>query len=260
MHAHLSAVGLIVLASGVVPSAQSDAVDRPRFDVVSVKPNKNSENVIRFQIQPGGRLVIVDIPVKQLIRAAYTLQLYQIVDAPSWTESERFDITGITARELNDGATWRPEGQYALVQLLMQSLLADRFNFRAHFEARQGQVYALVRDETRRPTNTLTPTRVPCGNSCGMKVGSGSLSARGVQLPQLAELLSQITGRVVTDATGLAGEFDIELRWTPESQPAGNEAPSIFTAVSEQLGLRLDARRGPIRMLVIDSVDRPTSD
>src|SRR5687768_7025490 len=141
MNSHL-AVGVMVLASVAAAGAQSNPVDRPKFDVVSVKPNKNSENVIRFEIQPGGRLVVVDIPVKQLIRAAYTLQLYQIVDAPAWTESERFDITGVTSRELNDGAvfaTWRPDGQYALVQLMVQSLLADRFNLRAHFEERQGQ-------------------------------------------------------------------------------------------------------------------------
>jgi uncharacterized protein (TIGR03435 family) len=93
-----------------------------------------------------------------------------------------------------------------------------------------------------------------------MKVGAGTLTARGVPLPQLAELLSQITGRLVTDATGLVGDFHFDLRWTPESQPAADDAPSIFTALPEQLGLRLDARRGPVRMLVIDSVDRPTSD
>jgi uncharacterized protein (TIGR03435 family) len=259
MNTYLLTVAVVVLWSAAIAGGQSDG-DRPAFDVVSVKPNKIGDNVIQFQVQPGGRLVVVDIPLKQFIRAAFTLQLYQILDAPSWTESERFDITGVTSRQLNDGATWRPEGQYALVQLMMQSLLADRFNLRAHFEERQGQVYALVRDEARRSTSTLTPTRVPCGTSCGMKVGSGTLTARGVQLPQLAELLSQITGRVVTDASGLVGDFDIDLRWTPEPQSTGDDVPSIFTALPEQLGLRLEARRGPIKMLVIDSVDRPTSD
>ena len=259
-HVRTVTVAFFVLASAAGARAQSGDAQRPRFDVASVKPNKSGEGVIRFAIQPGGRVTATDIPLKQLIRAAYTLQLYQIVDAPSWTESECFDITAATDRELRDGTTWSPGGQYALVQLMMQSLLADRFNFRAHFEQRQGQVYALVRDETQRPTSNLTPTKVPCGTACGMKIGSGTLTARGAPLPQLAELLSQITGRVVTDATGLVGDFDIDLRWTPESQPAANDAPSIFTALPEQLGLRLEARRGPIRMLVIDSVDRPTSD
>lgn len=251
-------VAPLLLASAAVAWAQSDA-DRPRFDVASVKQNKNSEGVIRFAIQPGGRFAATDIPLKQLIRAAYTLQLYQIVDAPSWTESERFDITAVTDRELREDTTWAPGGKYALVQLMMQSLLADRFNFRAHFEERQGQVYALVIDEKARAAKGLAPAK-PCGADCGMKIGSGTLRAPNVELPLLAELLSQLTGRPVTDATGLAGNFEINLRWTPESQEATADAPSLFTALPEQLGLRLDARRGPIRMLVVDSVDRPTAD
>lgn len=259
MAATIRVIALLVLAATIVRAQSSDA-ERPRFDVASVKPNTNSEGVIRFAIQPGGRLVATDIPVKQLVRAAYTLQLYQIVDAPSWTESERFDITAVTERELReDNVTWSPGGKYALVQLMMQSLLAERFNFRAHFEERQGQVYALVLDDTDRAAKGLAPAR-PCGTDCGMQIGSGSLRAPNVELPLLAELLSQLTGRPVTDATGLAGAFAITLRWTPESQEANSDAPSLFTALQEQLGLRLDARRGPIRMLVIDSVNRPTPD
>jgi len=258
MSVSIRAVVLVLIATAVTVRAQSDA-ERPRFDVASVKPNKNSEGVIRFAVQPGGRMVLTDIPVKQLIRAAYTLQLYQIVDAPPWTESERFDITGVTERELRDNLTWSPGGTYALVQLMMQSLLADRFSFRAHFEERQGQVYALVLDDNERAAKGLAPAK-PCGADCAMQIGSGTLRAPNVELPLLAELLSQLTGRPVTDETGLAGSFEVNLRWTPESQEATSDAPSLFTALPEQLGLRLDARRGPIRMLVIDSVDRPTAD
>ena len=259
MSVSIRAVALVLIATAVTVRAQSADAERPRFDVASVKPNKNSEGVIHFAVQPGGRMVLTDIPVKQLIRAAYTLQLYQIVDAPPWTESERFDITGVTERELRDNLTWSPGGTYALVQLMMQSLLADRFSFRAHFEERQGQVYALVLDDKERAVKGLAPAK-PCGADCAMQIGSGTLRAPNVELPLLAELLSQLTGRPVTDETGLAGSFEVNLRWTPESQEATSDAPSLFTALPEQLGLRLDARRGPIRMLVIDSVDRPTAD
>lgn len=250
---------LIVFASSAALYAQSSDVARPRFEVASVKPNKSSEGVIRLDIQPGGRFAAIDIPLKQFIRAAYTLQLYQIVDAPSWVESERFDITAVTDRELRENTTWRPGGEYALVQLMMQSLLADRFNFRAHFEERQTQVFALVRGERAREAKGFTPAK-PCGTDCSMQIGAGTLRAPNVRLPEFAELLSQLTGRLVTDATGLAGAFEINLRWTPESQEATSDAPSLFTALPEQLGLRLETRRGPVRMLVIDSVDRPTSD
>jgi uncharacterized protein (TIGR03435 family) len=250
-------IAFIALASTIVPAQPAD-IERPRFDVASVKTNRNSEGVIRFAIQPGGRFVATDIPLKQLIRAAYTLQLYQIVDAPSWTESERFDVTGVTERDLQDNTPWSPGEKYALVQLMMQSLLADRFNVRAHFEERETQVYALVRDERGRAAQGLKPAK-EC-TDCRMQIAAGTLRAPNVQLPLFAELLSQLTGRLVTDATGLDGAFEINLRWTPEGQEATSDAPSLFTALPEQLGLRLDARRGPMRMLVIDSVDRPTPD
>ena len=250
-------VVILVLAATATVAAQSPSIDRLKFDVASVKPNKSGEGVIRLDIQPGGRFVMTDVPLKQFIRAAYTLQLYQIVDAPSWLESERFDISAVSSRDLREGTTWKPGSQFAPVQLMMQSLLADRFNFRAHFEERQTQVYALVRDE--RAAKGLTPAK-PCGTNCSMQIGSGTLKAPNVRLPEFAELLSQLTGRLVTDASGLEGAFEINLRWTPESQEATSDAPSIFTALPEQLGLRLDARRGPVRMLVIDSVDRPTAD
>jgi uncharacterized protein (TIGR03435 family) len=250
---------LIVVAAAATAVAQSADPERPRFEVASIKSNKTSGGVIGFAIQPGGRLVATDIPLKQFIRAAYTLQLYQIVDAPSWTESERFDITAVSERELREDTTWNPDGKFALVQLMMQSLLADRFNLRAHFEERQGQVYALVIDDEERAKKGLAPAK-PCTTDCAMQIGAGTLKAPNVELPMLAELLSQLTGRPVTDATGRSGTFEIHLRWTPESQEATADAPSLFTALPEQLGLRLDPRRGPVRMLVIDSVDRPAAD
>src|SRR5687768_1059814 len=205
---------MVVLALVVADGAQSANEERSKFDVTSVKPNKSGGGVIGLSIQPGGRVIATDIPLKQLIRAAFTLQLYQIVDGPSWIESERFDVTAVTGRELREPATWTPGGQFATVQLMLQSLLVDRFNFRAHFEEREGPVYALVRDTAGR--STLTPAKTPCTSACGMRVGSGTLTARGVPLPQLAELLSQITGRLVTDVTGLVGDFDFDLRWMPE--------------------------------------------
>ena len=208
----IRAIALIVFASVTVVGAQS--AERPKFDVASVKLNNSREGVIRFAIQPGGRFVATDIPLKQLIRAAYTLQLYQIVEAPSWTESERFDITAVTGRELSETTT---PSRWSCSRYLQS------FHFRAHFEEREGH-YALVRDNTERPGLDLTPAKGPCGSECGMRIGAGTLAARGVPLLQLAELLSQVTGRLVTDATGLAGDFDIDLRWTPESQPTANDA------------------------------------
>src|SRR5215218_6933140 len=127
----------LVLTTTVVAS-QSNSDQRPTFDVVSVKPNKSGDTAMQMDFQPGGRLVVSNIPLKQFIRAAYTLQLYQVADAPSWVDSERFDITAISERDLAGPTVWNP-GQFAPLQLMMQALLADRFGMRAHTEPREAQ-------------------------------------------------------------------------------------------------------------------------
>lgn len=232
---------------------------RPRFEVVSVKPHRSDETPIRLDVQPGGRVLAVNIPVKQLIRAAYTLQAYQIVNAPGWTDSERFDITGIADREIATTAQWKP-GTFAPIQLLLQSLLADRFSLKAHSEMRPSQVYALVQDAGTGRSPGLAATKEKCAASCGARIAHGSLVWRDAPLAQFAELLSQLTGKVVTDETGLTGTFDIDLRWNPDLQQASSDAPSIFTAVQEQLGFRLEPRRGSVSVLVIDSIQSPSPD
>ena len=245
----------VLCALTVAGAAQQPA---PKFDVVSVKPNKSGETALRLDVQPGGRFMAVNMPLKQFIRAAYTLQLYQIADAPAWVDSERFDIVALTERDLMAPIVWTP-GQYAPMQLMMQAVLADRFKMVAHIEEREAQGYALV---LRSPASTgkLLPAKVPCTPNCGMKIASGTVSAHDVPLPQFAELLSQLTGRRVIDSTGLTGNFDFDAQWAPESQQPVSDAPSLFTALQEQLGLRLDPRRVPTPMLVIDSVERPSPD
>jgi bla regulator protein blaR1 len=252
---------LLILTTASVPAmslrAQVEPAGRPRFEVTSVKVNTSGESELRFDVQPGGRFVAVNIPLKQLIRAAYTLQLYQIVDAPGWVDDQRFDISATADRDITPTAPWTP-GQFAPVQLMIQSLLADRFKMVTHVEMRASQVYSLVREPAPRDaTRQLTPATT---NTRSMQIGVGTVIGKGVPLPQFAELLSQLTGRVVTDATGLSEAFDIDLRWSPDLQQNSTDAPSIFTAVQEQLGLRLVRSNAPVEHLVIDSIQRPDPD
>src|SRR3954463_15716140 len=113
----LRIMALVAISISAV-RAQAGPEERPKFDVVSVKPNKSGESALRFEIQPGGRLVAVNMPLKQFIRAAYTLQLYQIADVPGWVDSERFDISAVTERNLAAPTVWTP-GKFAPVQLMM---------------------------------------------------------------------------------------------------------------------------------------------
>jgi uncharacterized protein (TIGR03435 family) len=230
---------------------------RPQFQVASVKPNPSQETAMRLDIQPGGRFVTSNIPLPQLIRFAYSLQLYQIADAPGWVAGARFDISAIADRDIVPSGPWSP-GRFAPVQLMTQSLLADRFKLLAHHEMRPSPAYSLVIDQPQRGVNgKMTAARGECGTACGMHLGPGTLAARKVPVAQLAELLSQVTGRLVTDDTGLAGSFDFDLRWSHDLQQAASDAPSIFTAVQEQLGLKLATVTAPVDYLVIDRIERP---
>src|SRR5262245_14404785 len=249
--------GLVLQGSGILP-AQASPGDELTFDVVSVKLNKGSEAGLRLDLQ-GGRLVAANIPLKQFIRAAYTLQLYQIEGAPRWTEVERFDITAVTERPVAGPIVWTP-GTYAPMQRMMQSVLVDRFKMKAHLDARELPGYALEVRAADGAAGKLVRAPVPCTANGGVENGPGVLRWRCAPLAQLAELLSQVTGRFVSDATGLAGAFDIRLQWAPESPAAPTDAPSVFTAVQEQLGLRLTPHRVRTPVLVIDAIDRPDAD
>lgn len=237
--------------------AQAPDSERLAFDVVSVKPNTSSEQGLRLGVTPG-RVVVVNMPLKQLIRAAYTLQLHQILGAPSWVEAERFDITGITRHDLTTPALWKP-GTYAPVQRLLQSVLQDRFRMKARMDEREDQGYSLVRRNPDRMSAGLTAASGPCSAGCGLKNAPGSATARGVPMAQFAELLSQLTGRVVIDATGLAGNYDFNLQWAPDSASV-SDAPSLVTALQEQLDLRLEPRRVQVPVLVLESIERPDPD
>jgi uncharacterized protein (TIGR03435 family) len=251
---------LLAVCAGFVVStgAQSRGPGDLTFDAASVKRNGSGDPAIGFQAGPGGRFAATNIPLKQFIRAAYTLQLYQIVDAPAWVDSERFDVTAVSDRDLTDSRPWRPGAPYLAVQSMMQALLADRFKLVAHEEERDAPGYALVLNRAG-DGSKLRSAKKPCEGSCGMRPAPGRLAARGVPLPTLAEFLSQLTGRLVTDESGVQGEFDLDLRWSPEGQPDA-DAPSIFAALPEQAGLRLEPRRVRHKVLVVESIERPAFD
>lgn len=250
--------GVLLLISTASVGAQSVAKERLTFDVVSVKPNRSGEPALQMNVVPK-RFMAINFPLKQFIRAAYTLQLYQIAGAPSWVDSERFDIIGLTERDLTAPVVWTP-GTFAPMQMMMQSVLADRFKMTAHFEQRDAQRYDLVPRAAGSTAGKLEPTAGACPADCGMDIAAGTVRARGVPLPQLAEFLSGITGQLVVDATGLSGRFDFTLQWDPKWQQPAAEGPSLFTAVQEQLGLRLEPRRAQVPTLIIDGIARPAAD
>ncbi|HLG57020.1 MAG TPA: TIGR03435 family protein [Vicinamibacterales bacterium] len=235
------------------------------FDVTSVKPNTSGEQGGSSRAQPG-RYVGTNVTLRRVIGLAY-LPVQEFVGGPGWINTERFDIEGKSDKTPN---------QSQMLEML-RTLLADRFKLVVHREMREMPVYALTLARSDgRPGSQLHPSE-PCGTSAfakasagqgrrcgGFSIGAGTLSGKGVTMAQLAaELPSATEGRQVVDRTDLGGMFDVSLTWAADAigtNPSPADAPSIFAAIQEQLGLKLEPTKAPIEVIVIDSAERPQAD
>lgn len=270
------------LALAPFPAFAQDA-----FEAASIKPNISMEGLSSIAEQPGGRIVATNIAPKVLIAYAYQVQTDQVLNGPSWLSSSRFDITAKapTSLPLTSGPETGPASPW---RLMMRTLLAERFQLIVHSEARELPIYNLVmarRDRRLGPrlqrstTNCSTPAPLQPGATppnpstpppCGMRLGPGLLSSNGRTLAQLAGTLAQFVGRPVEDRTGMEGGFNVELNWRYEPPPNANaaqlaapvdlSAPILFTALQEQLGLRLVSGRAPLDVMVVDRVMVPLPD
>src|SRR5262245_11665824 len=260
------------------------------FDVASIKPNKSGNNIV-FDQASGNRLTMTGYTLQMLIQSAYDLQDFQIAGGPKWLNSDRFDVIATSSSPdlLRARQPFGPTQQ----QLMLRLLLADRFKLAVHNETRELPVFALILaradgrlgPELRRAAvdcAAVEAARSPRENApkppasgerpvCGSRVIPGAIMAGGITMPDLVRRLSMLSntgsslGRVVIDRTGLSGAFDINLHFTPDRIPdfgpggpvIDPNGPSIFTALQEQLGLKLDAQRGPVDVLVIDRAEIP---
>jgi uncharacterized protein (TIGR03435 family) len=250
------------------------------FEAASVKPaNPNNPPGQGVSRAPGGRFNAVNTPVRFLIAYAYQLQNYQLV-GPEWIANERFDIVAKMNGDPPAIVTAGPDP----LRLAMQSLLAERFNLVVHRETRQLDIYALTMAKPGgKPGPGLTPSlhdcavtaaaaraqATPAANDaprfiCGMQAGPGRIRFGGYPLSLFANGLSAQVGRAVVDRTGLTGNWGFELTFAPltpgADTPPDPDAPNLFTAVQEQLGLKLESTKGPVEVLIIDRVERPIPD
>ncbi|HXP87207.1 MAG TPA: TIGR03435 family protein [Bryobacteraceae bacterium] len=237
---------------------------RPSFEVASIKPDDSSDPRFFIGFQPGGRFN-ANAPLKMLISVAYDVQNHQIAGGPNWLESARFNI------EAKPESAMPPPGPAFQTQmrLMLQSMLEDRFKLALHRETREEQVYDLVVAKGGSKLKKATETQKK--NQQGMGIRRGQLNGSAAPIVMLANTLSQQLGRPVIDKTGLTATYDFSLTYTPEPGqgggfgPPGPDAPpppdpngpSIFTALQEQLGLRLESAKGPVDVLVIDHAEKP---
>ena len=233
----------------------------PRFDVASVKQDTSSEPSNNWQRSPG-RLDYQNSQMLQLIRVAYgeyALRANEIEGAPGWLTSERYDIdvrfpVGTPQSTLN---------------MMLRQLLTDRFKFSARLETRAAPIYSLVlaRSDGRlgakleSPVAACAPTAFNPLPECA-RTRAGIIQRGHSEIAELARLLSMTpaVGRPVVDNTGLTGAFKVDLRYASVTDAPDPDAPSIFTALQEQLGLKLESATGPVTVLVIDRIERPMPD
>ncbi len=267
-------VTLILLCGLVVPAGSQDLL---RFEAASIKKNNSSDSRLRdFGVQPGGRFVSTNATVRLLIQNAYQLRGFQILGGPTWAGSDGYDIeaaptpgNAVTVRQ-----TWE----------MVKSLLQDRFKLKTHFETREMPVYVLEiakngptlpshKEGTCASPGSSVPIHgpgalTPCGSAAvSISKEATRLVGGSISISELVRILSTVLGRAVIDKTGLTEVFDLDLVFVPD-QVSGRlldlgaadnpAAGTIFTAIQEQLGLKLRSDRGPAEVLVIDSVERPS--
>ncbi len=282
-------VGLVNAPPSSAQSPPAAAAALPSFEVASIKPNKTGDRGGRLMIPPG-RFSTSNVPLELLIEFAYNVKSSQVSGAPGWINSERYDIEAkmddSTAGEMQKLG---PDEREKRLRLMVRSLLADRFKLVVTNQTKELPIYALVvakngpklhqsAVEPAEPTNPESPgPKGPPAGGHRIMMGRGQLTMYGAPLSMLADALSRQTGRVVVDRTGLTGNYDLELKFAPdesqgqmfggagpdgrppmEAAPPDVSGPSIFTALEEQLGLKLESQKGPVETLVIDHVERPS--
>lgn len=237
------------------------------FEAASIKPSPPmGAGMVRMGVQmmPGGRVSMSGVTAKFLIQQAYGVRDFQIAGGPDWMGSERYDITA------------KPEGAATpeQVKVMIQALLADRFKLQFHRETKELPTYVLVVAKGGpkfHESEVVEGPDKPKGTRMSMN-GRGQFNLERAPMAALANQLAQVLGRSVIDKTGLPGNYDFELKWTPdESTPGmarmavGDGPPppsdagagtSIFTALQDELGLKLESTKGPVEILVIERAQK----
>ena len=241
----------------------------PSFQVISIKPNVSASFPAAPQTRPGGSFVAMNTTLDRIIRFAFDVPDYRLTGGPDWVRGDRFDIQAKAGEEVSPDQMRR----------MVQALLAQRFQLAIRRESRQMSIYdlRLVRND-KQLGRGLRPSAPGCAAPGGpgpnleeSRTPNGGVATRRTCAPMatLVAALSSALQSPVDDETGLTGLWDSELSFTGErrrgADPAAvardtNEAPVLSTAIQEQLGLKLEPSRGPVEVIVIESVERPTPD
>ena len=227
---HLLLFSMVALAAG----AQT-----PAFEVASIKPNRSAGGISSIRLSTG-RVSMENVSLKKVILNAYGIpdDREYTINGPDWLTSEHFDID----------ATFPADTPLLHVRQMAQRLLAERFMLTLHRETRQLPVYSLTVAKNGPKIHAVEDGQGQTSN------GPGRLEAKKITMQKLADLLARPAGLPIVDSTGLKGVFDFTLEWSPDQAAEATAWPSIFTALQEQLGLKLESGKGPVEILVVDHI------
>jgi uncharacterized protein (TIGR03435 family) len=243
-------------------AAQAQAAPTPTFDAVSIKPNRSGSGSTSVHTDDT-YFRATNLSLKSLIRDAYDLQSEdQVVGLPAWTNSVNFDIQAkIDAETLAIMKAAPKEQAGRMRNEMMKDVLVERFQLKVHPETKELPMYDLTLAKGGSKMKTADPT-TQGGN---MSSNNQKLTVTGIPMSSLCNYLSRRLHRQVTDKTGLTGRYDFVLQWSPDEaageSPAATGAeqlPTLFTALQEQLGLKLDSTKGPVDTIVVDKVEMPS--
>ena len=214
-----------------------------------------------------GQANYTGVTVKMLIQQAYQVRDFEVVGGPKWIESNRYDIVARPAAGgpalPSDPTNFTDQQRETFRQVraaMVRAMLADRFKLKTHKETRNLPVYVLTvakggpKFKVSNGVNASDPELKP--GVMRFNPRSGSLAGTQLDIPYLVETLSRETDRIVLNNTGLDGKYDFALKWSPDPT-ASTDQPGIFTALQEQMGLKLESSKGPVEVVVIDSVETP---
>jgi uncharacterized protein (TIGR03435 family) len=243
-----------------LPSVRAQQPTGPlEFDAVSVKPSDpNSKHGTVVDVTAGGTLHVVNATLKDLIETGYDVRTFQIEGGPKWADSTKYDVTA-TPGPPSEGAA--PAPGWTNVRLKVEALLKNRFQLQLHRETRIAPIYSLAIAKRGIKSSGLSATQ---SAHRGITAGQAAMLGEAASMNDLAYKLSRLLVRQVVNNTGMEGNYDFKLEWTPDlippapDTPQTSSGPSLFSALQQQLGLRLEATKGPVDILVIDHADKPS--
>jgi uncharacterized protein (TIGR03435 family) len=237
----------------------TSALAVPAFDVASVKPSDPAARRMFVDAMSGGKLTAGSVSLSWLVQFAYGLESYQLSGGPGWMSTSRYDVMA-RAQDPNAGQDQ--------IRQMTQTLLADRFALKVHTESKELPIYRLITAKAAKGLRQIPACAAPECPAFDMLIG-GQITARGVTMEDFAHAMTDVTGRPVRNQTNLAGQYDFRLSWTPDDAtpgavgPRGSPAPdptlaSVFTSLTEQLGLKLQSDKGPVDVYIIDHAEKPS--